>query len=116
MRFGTKIKSKNVKYMSQIENNENVLCDVCGCIVPNFTFCKTKSLEARANVHFIQRCHKVVCYSCEYCSSCDPLITFLKKAIRSEYLNIEFSDNRNRLKKDIERLEKDFGIVYNGRK
>ena len=116
MRFGIKIKRKNVKYMSQILDNESVLCDVCGCKVSNYTFCKTRSLETRAKIHFMQRCHKIVCHSCEYCTSCDPQVSLMKKAIRSGFLNIDFSDNRIRLQKDIERLERDFGVVYNGRK
>lgn len=102
--------------MSQLLSNENVLCDVCGCMVNNYSFCKTKSLETRCKVHFMQRCHKIVCQSCEYCSSCDPHITYLKKSIRSLFLNIDFSDNRTKLQKEIETLERNFGVVYNGKK
>lgn len=102
--------------MSQIENNENVCCDVCGHIVSDFTFCKARSLDTRAKVHFMQRCHRIVCKSCEYCRSCDENILYMKKAIRSFFVNIDFSDNRIKLKKEIEKLEREYGIVYNGRK
>jgi len=116
MRFGIKIKKITINYMSQLENTESVLCDVCGTIVTNYTFCKTKTLETRAKIHFMQRCHRIVCASCEYCCICDQNINCAKKAIRSFYLNIDFSDNKTKLRKEMEMLEREYGIVYNGRK
>lgn len=116
VRLWINIKKENNRYMSQILDNEFVLCDVCGSMVTNFTFCKTKSLETRAKIHFMQRCHRIVCASCEYCSICDDHINYMKKAIKSFSINIDFSDNRIKLKKEIERLEREHGVVYNGRK
>lgn len=96
-------------------NFETVKCEGCKEKMLGYfqiTFCKARNEGKKIPMELYERCNRVVCPVCEYCSWCQIGINSSIKKIKSLKHNLTDKKSFNAFEKERDHLFFEYGITY----